>query len=293
MDDQEITLLAIEAKKYPKGTSQRRQITSRLINQIYVEFGSEFAEGILSDVLQEILISINPIIENFRSENNESFMDWVRERYQAKFQQIKRDLLTDDEMTELAIKAQNCLVNSPNRLLILQIFVSKVFQKYQHLYNDDIGNDAKAHLLRFLLKHIDRFNANYQGENYDQPVPVMKWINYLLHRRFLPEAKKRYYNQHRNLQDLDNMDILGNLETPLLSETVRECLEIVPIFTETHLKRRPDVNFKEIAIRQLERIALTRIAQELNVNYRSMQTFYLKCLRDKNFMRILAECCTN
>jgi hypothetical protein len=293
MDDQKITLLAIEAQKYPKGTSQRGKITSRLISQIYLRFGTEFSEGILSDTFQQILESINSIIDNFRPEKYPYFMDWVRERFKREFQQINRELLTDDQMTELAIKAQNCPVNNPNRTLILQVFVSKVYQKYEDLYNDDIGVDAKEHLFRFSLTHIDRYNANYQGENYDQPVPVMGWINYLFHRRFLPEARKRYYNQHRNIQNLDNMDMLKNLETPLLSERVRECLEILPICTETHLKGRPDVNFKEIAIRQLEKMLLTRIAQELKVDYRSMQNFYLKCLRNENLMKFLAECCTN
>lgn len=141
---------------------------------------------------------------------------------------------------------------------------------------EEIYAEALSLLWLFVCENIDRYDSG-RGS-------VMTWVNYLLDRRFIIEGIKIIVGKKgdRSLSSAE-VELIPQPETQpspsqLLQQYIAEDRE--GLFQRTHLKNRPDVNFKQIALARLAGIKWKTLSVELNVTVSTLSCFYQRSLKE-------------
>lgn len=150
---------------------------------------------------------------------------------------------------------------------------------------EDIYNDALQELLLYICQNIHRYDA--------ERASVLTWVNFLLERRFFPQAISRILSK----QDVTVITIQDNLaapEEPLdLIDVVKEYIESDPegIFQQKHIKKYPQANFQALVQRRLSGKSWEEIAAEFEISIKTVSSFYYRCINA--FASRLKEYCSN
>lgn len=141
---------------------------------------------------------------------------------------------------------------------------------------EEIYAEALSLLWLFVCENIDRYDSG-RGS-------VMTWVNYLLDRRFIIEGIKIIVGKKgdRSLSDSE-VELIPQPETqPSPSQLLQQYIEEDQegLFESTHLKNRPDVNFKQIALARLAGIKWKTISGDLNVTVSTLSSFYQRSLKE-------------
>ncbi|MGA9380515.1 MAG: sigma-70 family RNA polymerase sigma factor, partial [Phormidium sp.] len=139
-------------------------------------------------------------------------------------------------------------------------------------------------MLLYICQRIDSYHP--------EKSPVMRWVNFLLEKRFFPEAIQKVMNDKNTKNSLDDLDNLVDYDRGSdLSEILKECIESDPedIFKNEYIKNHPEANFQTIALSLLAGKSWKEISEELNVKIPSLSSFYRRSL--KKFAAKLREYC--
>jgi len=141
---------------------------------------------------------------------------------------------------------------------------------------EEIYAEALSLLWLFVCENIDRYDSG-RGS-------VMTWVNYLMDKRFIIEGIKIIVGKKgdRSLSSSE-VELIPQPETQLFpSQLLQQYIEEdrTGLFQRTHLKNRPDVNFKQIALARLAGIKWKTIAVDLKVTVSTLSCFYQRSLKE-------------
>ncbi|MEM8638571.1 MAG: sigma-70 family RNA polymerase sigma factor [Cyanobacteria bacterium P01_G01_bin.54] len=199
------------------------------------------------------------------------------------------------DLKHLALSAQAAPYRSRQRRLALDQLIRTIQSSGQlcrpfrgqlrHLY-DEIYDDATQRLFAHLCKKIEQYNPDYE---------VMQWANFLLKRRFFPEARKEFVPQFRserdarfrqpwlNLEDVDKSPQLRptQLGNPSLIEQVCDYIRNDPqaCLNQAHLRNHPEITFQVLALRILAGYKWQELSTEFDIPISTMCSFYRKQLK--------------
>ncbi|MCL1474991.1 sigma-70 family RNA polymerase sigma factor [Argonema antarcticum] len=201
----------------------------------------------------------------------------------------------DKRLKQLAIKAQQHPMMTPERQRALVQLVQAILQsgrlcrpywgQFEGIY-EDIYNEARQDMLLYICQKIDDYDP--------EKSPVMRWVNFLLEKRFFREAIPKFMDKNiirRTLDDLEN--IIQPEEEFSTSEMVSECIEEdrEDIFKNEYIENNPQANFQFLAKKRLAGATWKEISEELCIKVATLSSFYQRCL--KKFAVKLREYCQN
>lgn len=150
---------------------------------------------------------------------------------------------------------------------------------------EDIYNEAKQDLLLYICQNIHKYNPE-RGT-------VIRWVNFLLERRFFPEAIPKILNERNVIQVTSEDDFVSYQVTKDLTEILRECIESDQgdIFKNKYIENYPQVNFQVLLQRRLSGKSWKEISAEFQINLKTVSSFYYRCINQ--FRSKLKECYCN
>ncbi|MEB3279569.1 MAG: hypothetical protein VKK42_11695 [Lyngbya sp.] len=199
-----------------------------------------------------------------------------------------QDLLQQDEyLKRLALTAQQHPRRSRERRQALTRLTQELLnsgrlchphpsqftEHYQEIYEIAVQN-----LMLYICTNID----NYQPDK----APVMRWVNFLLERRFFTQAvsevmgKNNHKIQVTDSVETDSLSLGKN--SPSLSDLVRHLIEEDSngIFAEKHIRGYPQANFKEVYRRRIiEEESWEKISKDFGIKISTLSDFYQRCIK--------------
>jgi len=185
----------------------------------------------------------------------------------------------DEELTQLAISAQQHPPMSLQRRVALNKLVSSIIQsgklshphqyRYSQLYQD-IEQEAYQNLFFYLCQNIEKFDPSRAS--------LITWLNFLLTHRFFQDAhakiKDNYLDQPR--QEFSHQIPANSDQNTILSELVREYLESDPenILKNEYIRNHPKANYQCLALRRFAGQQWREIAADLNLSISTLSRFY-------------------
>lgn len=201
----------------------------------------------------------------------------------------------DQQLLNLVLEAQKYPPRSQKRILVLNKLIGLIEKnnllcrphsgQYGELY-EDIYSTAKQNLWRWLTDHIDNYNP--------QRGSVLKYLNYLLNRRFFPEAIREIMgniNQKEiipfDLNKLENIIPENNNSVLSLREYIIEYVRTDPdlFFMSRITNNNPDANFRDIFLQrnpynsQERGISWQELANNLGEILSNISQFYQRGLK--------------
>lgn len=218
--------------------------------------------------------------------------------------------LLDEELKELAILAQSHPPKSAQRRKCLGRLIEKARKSdrlrrnfsYQDVpFAEEIYREALQDLWTFVSQNIEQYDP--------QRSPFLRWLNYLLVKRFFPNAISRVIQRNQqkigqltvyfeswerincNYEETKDEEFLPIKKSklfqefvrekqPFLSEMVKECLQVDPdgIFSNKHIKNTPQASFRNIALWRMEGKKWKEIADELGIQVSTLSDFYQRAM---------------
>jgi len=192
--------------------------------------------------------------------------------------------LQDRELKMLAIEAQRHPPKSPERRKALTKLVEKIREsgrlcrprrgefgdRYEEIYEE-----AVQELMVYICHDINKYNP--------EKSPVMRWVNFLLSKRFFNEAIPVIIGSpDLRIEPLDENNIEQSEEQPLMSEVLWEYLENDPEQLCQNLRhpKHPQVNFQVLAMRRIRGEKWKTISADLGVPISTLSDFYQDSIRE-------------
>ncbi|BAY26642.1 hypothetical protein NIES2100_64580 [Calothrix sp. NIES-2100] len=199
--------------------------------------------------------------------------------------------MNEQQLQELALQAQQQALETTTRRITLSKLIDGIYRsgKLSRPYKsqfpgvyEQIYQEALQDLFLYICKNIDKYDS--------QRASFMTWVNMLLSQRFFKEAIPKIIGKVNeipvensvleNLEDLafDNTESEDNYISAF--QKIKRYIEIDPkgIFKQTYIKKYPQANFQEIAIKRWLGISWKDISQELNIPVATLSNFYQRNL---------------
>jgi hypothetical protein len=206
----------------------------------------------------------------------------------------------DEKLLKLATTAQQYPPLTQTRKLALTKLVNAIVCSgklchpqsghYPASLYQDIYNEALQELLLYICQNIHKYDATRAS--------VITWVNFLLERRFFPEAIAKILNpkipNQQSITQFPDLDILASKEEPInLTEIVKDCIESDPdnIFKKKHIENCPRANFQTLALRRISGKSWKDISAEFDIKLQTVSSFYYRCVSE--FSPKLKEYCSN
>ncbi len=196
----------------------------------------------------------------------------------------------DEVLRGLALEAQNSPPGSRQRRRALTRLVQLTrtsgrlcrpyLGQFPHVY-DEIYNEALQLLFIYICDRIDAYNP--------QRSPFLRWVNFLLQRRFFNQAIPKIIGDRREISINPitppfpvQQQFSAKTFSPSLSEAIAQCLRDDPsgLFEGRSLRQMPEVTFRMIAIRRLEGETWKAISADLGIRISTLSDFYQRSLTE-------------
>ncbi|MEB3277679.1 MAG: sigma-70 family RNA polymerase sigma factor [Lyngbya sp.] len=210
--------------------------------------------------------------------------------------------MNEQQLQALALEAQQHPMDTTARQISLSKLIDTIYRsrqltrpyqgQFQGVY-EDIYQEAVQNLFLYICKNIDKYDPQ-RGE-------FMTWVNMLLSRRFFREAIPKVIGTANeiNLESsiLENMEDLATKEREdednyiRAFQKIRQYIEIDPkgIFRQAYIKKYPQANFREIAMKRWSGISWKDISDDFNIPVATLSNFYQRNL--EKFRPELRELC--
>ncbi|MBO3459548.1 sigma-70 family RNA polymerase sigma factor [Aetokthonos hydrillicola Thurmond2011] len=199
--------------------------------------------------------------------------------------------MNEQELQQLALQAQKHTLGTTVRRITLSKLIDGIYRsgklcypykgQFQGVY-EQIYKEAVQDLLLYICKNIDKYDPE-RGK-------FITWINMLLSQRFFKEAIPKIIgsvNEIRvetaRLEDLEGLAFAQSEDEEDYTsafEKIRRHIEedTLGIFREEHIKKYPQANFREIAIKRWSGVSWKDISDELKIPIPTLSNFYQRCL---------------
>lgn len=199
--------------------------------------------------------------------------------------------MNEQQLQELALQAQQHPLGTTIRRITLSKLIDGIYRwgKLCHPYKgqfpgvyEQIYQEALQDLFLYICKNLHKYDP--------ERASFMTWVNMLLSQRFFKEAIPKVIGKANeiniessfleNLEDLAFDDRQEEDNYILAFQKIRRYIEIDPkgIFQQAHIKKYPQVNFQEIAVKRWSGISWKDISEEFNVPVATLSNFYQRTL---------------
>jgi hypothetical protein len=151
---------------------------------------------------------------------------------------------------------------------------SQFVDHYPEIYEIAVQN-----MMLYICTNIDKYKPD--------KAPVMRWVNFLLERRFFTEAVREVMGRkNQEIQGSDSVDtrsLTSAENSPSLSDLVRQSIEedVNGIFASKHIRGYPQANFQEIFRRRIiEEESWEKISTDLGIKISTLSDFYHRYIKD-------------
>jgi hypothetical protein len=151
---------------------------------------------------------------------------------------------------------------------------SQFVDHYPEIYEIAVQN-----MMLYICTNIDKYKPD--------KAPVMRWVNFLLERRFFTEAVREVMGRkNQEIQGSDSVDtrsLTSAENSPSLSDLVRQSIEedVNGIFASKHIRGYPQANFQEIFRRRIiEEESWEKISTDLGIKISTLSDFYHRSIKD-------------
>jgi hypothetical protein len=199
----------------------------------------------------------------------------------------EENVYTDEQLKALAITAQRHPPRSRERRRAISQLIQQIsnarrlcrprqgqfIESYEEIYGVAVQN---------LMLHVCQRIDTYKPES----GPVMRWVNFLLERRFFNEAVAEVLGRKTTPPKLclyeETQSSITPESSPCLSELVKQVIEedVGGVFATKSVRGHAEANFRVLFKRRIvEKQSWEQIATELGIKVPTLSDFYQRCLR--------------
>ena len=260
-----------------------RQFNGTPLTGVYREI-YELAEQQLMFIIEgkltqnKQLESVNSNVPN----PNKLTSDYLYKMQNQAFKQI----LNDAQLKKLALAAQRYLPNSKLRSYALTELVKAIklsaklcrphTRKFSYDFYQVLYEEALTETFTYICLNIDSYDPDRKNKKF------MNWVNFNLD-KFLLKCYENYIKfQKYNLPSLQELEQIVQPEKEVkLSDLLCQYIAQDPqkLFQSTHIRNRPDANFKTIALAKLNNKSWEVISENFNIPVSSLSSFYNRWCR--------------
>jgi DNA-directed RNA polymerase specialized sigma24 family protein len=105
----------------------------------------------------------------------------------------------------------------------------------------------------------------------------MNWVNFRLEKAIIECRRKFNHWQTKELPTITDLETINQPEiSPLLSELLYKYIEedANQIFSQIHIRNRPDANFRAIALAKFNGYSWEEIAENFQLTVSTLSSFY-------------------
>ncbi len=184
-------------------------------------------------------------------------------------------LKQDEKLKKLALQAQNHPPRSLKRRQALTQLTQEILNsgrlcrpnssQFVNHYSE-IYEIAVQNLMLYICTNIEQYKPEL--------APVMRWVNFLLKKRFFTEAIPQVLAQQKSNQE--------NESQPTLSELIQQVIEedVDGVFRSRQIKGHPQANFREIFRRRIiEQESWGKISTDFDIKVSTLSDFYQRSIK--------------
>lgn len=186
-----------------------------------------------------------------------------------------------EELQDLALEAQKYQLGTQERQLALTKLISKIYRsgeltrpylgKISPSLYEEIYQEAMQKTLLWICQNIEKYDP--------QRGTVIGWISFFLHKRCIDLINE--YTQERVISVCSiESDIVSEKENSSIQQ-IQKFIEEDPenLFQQEHIRNRPEVNFRNVAVAHLAGKSWSEISVIFNVSIPTLSSFYQRTLK--------------
>lgn len=255
-----------------------RPICRPFKGQLVFEVQKEIYERVRQQLLQEVSQELN----SYNPQQTSARM-WASRLRDRAFRQV----LDDVTLKQLALEAQRYPPQSELRRYAMTELIEAIRlsgklcrphrQKFSPDFYELLYEEAVIETLIYVCQNINKYDPQRGKEQ-----KFMTWVNFRLDKLVI-ECRRKFNNL--NVKELPSLNDLEKIpqpqESPCLSEKVRQYVEedAEHIFRQTHIRNRPDANFRAIASARFLGKSWEEIASQLGIAVPTLSSFFQRCCR--------------
>lgn len=282
-----INIVAIILRSRPLCHHFNGMLPTGIYGEIY-----NLAKQTLLQKVQQALIKIN---EQQQSTPNSPLATIITpEELYALQTQVFQEIIDNEQLKKLAQSAKKFAPNSDLRSYALTELIraiklsNKLCRPHSHKFSDNlyqmIYEEALTETLAYICLNIDSYDPERGNKKF------MNWVNFKLDKLILQcYAKYRQFTEYNfpSLQDIEQ--IKAPAASVNLSAILYQYIQQDPgkTFQKTHIRNRPDANFRYLALEKFSQKSWEEIADELKIPIPTLSGFYNRWCR--RFQSILEE----
>lgn len=290
--DERLEQLVIEARQRVPHTEEQQIVLAHLIDEMLRvrpicrplkgQFVFDIQKEIYEQVRQQLLQEVSQELNSYNPQQTSARM-WASTLRDRAFNQV----LNDAKLKQLALEAQSHSPDSKLRRYAMRELIEAIKlsgklcrphrQKFAPDFYELLYEEAVIETLIYVCQNIDKYDPQRGKEQ-----KFMTWVNFRLDKLVI-ECRRKFSNF--NVKELPSLNDLEKIpqpqESPCLSEKVRQYIEEDPehLFRQTHIRNRPDANFRAIASARFLGKSWEEIASQLGIAVPTLSSFFQRCCR--------------
>ena len=253
-----------------------RQFNGTPLTGVYRKIYDLAERQLMSNISQEI------------AQNSHLFtVNWLESDrlYQMQSQTFKQ-ILNDAQLKELGLTAQRYLPNSELRSYALTELVKAIklsgklcrphSQKFSYEFYQILYEEAVTETFTYICLNIDAYDPERKSKKF------MSWVNFYLDKFLLKCYENHLRFQKYHLPTLRDLEQIGQPEPETkFSDILYQYLKQDPqnIFQTTHIRNRPDANFRSIALAKIDCDNWDIVAAKFEIPVSTLSSFYNRWCR--------------
>ncbi|GAB4236393.1 MAG: hypothetical protein Kow0049_21460 [Stanieria sp.] len=195
--------------------------------------------------------------------------------------QAFKSILTDAKLKQLGLEAQKAPPQSDLRSYALTELIraiqlsGRLCRPYQESFTPQfyqlLYEEAVIITFSYVCLRIDLYDPE-RGKG-----KFMNWVNFRLEKAIIECRRKFNHWQTKELPTITDLETINQPEiSPLLSELLYKYIEedANQIFSQIHIRNRPDANFRAIALAKFNGYSWEEIAENFQLTVSTLSSFY-------------------
>ena len=200
--------------------------------------------------------------------------------------QVFQEIIDNEILKKLAQSAKTFAPNSDIRSYALTQLIkairlsNKLCRPHSHKFSYNlyclIYEEALTDTFAYICLNIDSYDPERGNKKF------MNWVNFKLDKLILQHYEKYRKFTNYNFISLEDIEqIQAPVESLNLSEILYQYIQEDPekIFQTTHIRNRPDANFRYLTLERFSQKTWEEIAEELKISVATLSSFYNRWCR--------------
>jgi hypothetical protein len=280
--EKQLQLLLGQARSNNNNLIQQKSLGNKIVNLILYSrpichrFQGKPLSGIYREIYQEVKQKMFWLIMEDLNDPKQTFS-----RLSKQQKRMFRISLDDLRLKQFGLTAREFPANSELRSYGLDELIRGIklsgklcrphirnfpYQLYQGLYDE-----ALTETFAYICLNIDRYDPDRGNGR------LMNWVNFHLNMNILQCYKQLNASRQYNLTSLKELDEIPQQENTVnFSDLIYQYIsqDSQGLFRRTHIRDRPEANFKIIALAKLDGKTWQEIAMNLDISPITLSDFY-------------------